>query len=196
MRLLKRVPCASNSLQGTLAQRPGMQSCPLKTPRYPELEGAQTADVLIIGAGFAGLTAARRLAVQAPELKVSVVEARRLAEGPAGRNSGFMVDLPHDLSSDDYGGQAEADKLQIQQNRIAIQFAHDTAREFGYVGEAFDPSGKFNSAATQKGAQHNAKYAQHLSSLGETSQRLDAKAMRHMTGTDFLLMAFIPQGRR
>ena len=27
---------------------------------YPQLEGAEQADVLIIGAGFAGLTAARR----------------------------------------------------------------------------------------------------------------------------------------
>ena len=154
---------------------------------YPELEGAQTADVLIIGAGFAGLTAARRLAVQAPELNVVVLEARHLAEGPAGRNSGFMVDLPHDLSSEDYAGQAEADKLQIRQNRLAIQFARETAEEFGYVGEAFAPSGKFNAAATQKGAQHNGEYAKHLASIGETSERLDAKAMREMTGTDFFI---------
>lgn len=101
---------------------------------YPQLESQETCDVLIIGTGFAGLTAARRLAVQAPELRVTVLEARQLAEGPAGRNSGFMVDLPHDLSSEDYAGQAEADQIQIRQNRIAIDFAHETAKEFGYVG--------------------------------------------------------------
>ena len=156
-------------------------------PSYPTLEGDLSCDVLVIGAGFAGLTAARRMAVQAPELKVMVLEARQLAEGPAGRNSGFMVDLPHDLSSEDYAGQAEADRLQITQNRIAIDFAHETAKEFGYVGEAFDPSGKLNGAATEKGAHHNAEYGEHLASIGEASERLDAKAMKELTGTDFYL---------
>ena len=156
-------------------------------PTYPALEGDQACDVLIIGAGFAGLTAARRLAVQASELKVVVLEARALAEGPAGRNSGFMVDLPHDLSSADYAGQAQADRLQITQNRVAINFAHETAQEFGYVGEAFDPSGKLNGAATEKGAQHNAEYGAHLTAIGEASERYDAKAMRDLTGTDFYL---------
>lgn len=155
--------------------------------KYPTLEGNYTCDVLVIGAGFAGLTAARRLAVQAPHLKVIVVEGRRLAEGPAGRNSGFMVDLPHDLSSDDYAGQAEKDLAQIKQNRIAINFAHQTAQEFGYVGEAFDPSGKINGAATTKGVQHNQEYSEHLTAIGERSERLDAQAMTELTGTKFYL---------
>ena len=154
---------------------------------YPRLEGDHSCDVLIIGAGFAGLTAARRLAVQAPEINFIVLEARQLAQGPAGRNSGFMVDLPHDLSSDDYGGQVEADQQQIVQNRLAIDFAHQTAQEFGYVGEAFDPSGKINGAASAKGVQHNADYAAHLTAMGERSERLDAQAMAEVTGTDFYL---------
>ena len=154
-------------------------------PAYPCLLGDQRCNVLIIGAGFAGLTAARRLAVQAPELTVKVLEARQLAQGPAGRNSGFMVDLPHHLSSKDYAGQTEADCQQIRKNRLAIDFARTTAEEFAYVGEAFDPSGKTNAAATQRGAQYNAEYSAHLKSLGEVCERLDAKTMRELTGTDF-----------
>ncbi len=163
-------------------------------PSYPQLVGEVTCDVLIIGAGFAGLTAARRLAVQAPHLKVRVLEARALAEGPSGRNSGFMVDLPHDLSSSDYGGKVATDQAQIKLNRQAIAFAHETAAEFGYVGEAFDPSGKINAAATPKGAAHNAAYAAHLTQLGEASERLDAEAMRALTGTDFYLEGLYTPG--
>ena len=152
---------------------------------YPQLQAQVDCDVLIIGAGFAGLSAARRLAVQAPECRVVVLEARRLAEGPAGRNSGFMVDLPHDLRSESYAGQVEADRIDIHRNRLAIAFARETAEEFGYLGEAFDPSGKINAAATEAGSRHNADYAAHLASLGEASERLDAQALAEVTGTRF-----------
>ena len=37
------------------------------------------------------------------------VDVAVIGDGPAGRNSGFMIDLPHDLASDDYGGAVEAD---------------------------------------------------------------------------------------
>src|SRR5210317_2015308 len=64
--------------------------------RHPTLEDDRHVDFLIIGGGFAGLTAARRISELEPTATVAVVEAFRLAEGPAGRNSGFMIDLPHD----------------------------------------------------------------------------------------------------
>ena len=72
------------------------------------LDGASSADVVIIGAGFAGLSAARRLKQLDKTLKVVVLDALRLGEGSAGRNSGFMIDLPHDLSSRDYAGSGIA----------------------------------------------------------------------------------------
>ena len=62
----------------------------------------QSADFVIIGAGFAGLAAARRLTQLAPDSRIIVVDAGRIAEGAAGRNSGFMIDLPHELTSADY----------------------------------------------------------------------------------------------
>ncbi|MDJ0820200.1 MAG: FAD-binding oxidoreductase [Paracoccaceae bacterium] len=149
------------------------------------LEGAVTADWLVIGAGFAGLAAARRLSLLHPGDRIVLLEARRVAEGPAGRNSGFMVDLPHDLTSDDYGGALEHDLAQTKANRAGIGFARETAEAFGLVGEAFAPIGKTNAAATEKGHQHNLDYAQHLTSMGETHEMLDAQQMFEMTGTRY-----------
>ena len=79
------------------------------SPPPQPLEKQITAEWVVIGAGFAGLSAARRLSQLCPGDRIVVLEASRVAEGPAGRNSGFMIDLPHDLSSSDYGGALEAD---------------------------------------------------------------------------------------
>ena len=76
-------------------------------PVYASLEGPQTADVVIVGAGFAGLSAARRLLQLDPSLRVVVLDALDIAQGSAGRNSGFMIDLPHDLASEDYAGDGD-----------------------------------------------------------------------------------------
>ena len=86
------------------------------------------ADVAIIGAGFAGLSAARQLLQMDATLKVVVVDAMGIAEGPAGRNSGFMIDLPHDLSSQSYAGETEhKDQIETRLNRLAIDFARQFA---------------------------------------------------------------------
>lgn len=143
------------------------------------------ADWLIIGAGFAGLSAARRLRAIRPGDKIVVVEARRLAEGPAGRNSGFMIDVPHDLTSADYGGKEENDRRQICENRAAIDFAADAARDFEMPAEALTRSGKINAAASERGLRHNAHFAAHLAALDEDYELLDAAAMREITGSSF-----------
>ncbi|MGB5835605.1 MAG: FAD-dependent oxidoreductase [Albidovulum sp.] len=92
---------------------------PDPAPAVP-LEGSITADWLVIGAGFAGLAAAYRLSKLAPGDRIVVLDAVRIADGPAGRNSGFMIDLPHDLTSDDYGGALDKDVAQSEDNLRGI----------------------------------------------------------------------------
>lgn len=149
------------------------------------LEGNITADWLIIGAGFAGLAAAHRLSKQAPGDRIVVLDAVRVGDGPAGRNSGFMIDLPHDLTSADYGGALEADRAQTLDNRQGIAHAREMALEYGLGDEAFSISGKINGAATAKGHAHNLSFGKHLTALGEPYDMLDAAQMRDITGSDY-----------
>ena len=152
------------------------------------LDGDRTADWLIVGAGFAGLSAARRLAQLRPGEKIAVVEAREVAEGPAGRNSGFMIDLPHNLASGEYSpGSASQARQEIAQNRFAIAFAAAAAAEHGMARSTFDPCGKTNAAATPRGQRLNASFARALASIGEPFELLDGQAMREMTGTSYYL---------
>ncbi|MEO1612049.1 MAG: FAD-binding oxidoreductase, partial [Pseudomonadota bacterium] len=107
------------------------------------------------------------------------------AEGAAGRNSGFMIDLPHDLASDNYAGALAEDQAQIADNRDAIDFALETAAAFDMPEEAIRKTGKINVAASPRGAAHNDAFARHLDALGEPYERLDASAMRAITGSCF-----------
>lgn len=146
------------------------------------LPGDQTVDVAIVGGGFAGLAAARRLRQLDPTLNVAVLEASRLAEGASGRNSGFMIDLPHEITSDDYAGHGD-DRAMIALNRQAIAFARGAVEDYAINPDYFDPVGKVNGAASAKADALNRSYALHLASIGEGSEYLDAKAMTDLTGS-------------
>ena len=156
-------------------------------PAYPRLEKNIRTDYAIVGAGFAGLSAARRLRQLDPQSKIAVVEARKICEGPSGRNSGFMIDLPHNLGAVDYVGQQESDRQQIEMNREGIQFASEIAEEYSMSTETFDISGKINAAATEAGIRHNTEYADHLQRLGEPYEMLDEKQMFEISGSRYYL---------
>jgi glycine/D-amino acid oxidase-like deaminating enzyme len=143
-----------------------------------------TADVAIIGAGFAGLSAARRLLQLAPKAKIVILDALRIAESTCARNAGFMIDLPHEIGGQGYSGDGAAkNKAMIALNRKAIRFAREATDEYGNNRHWFDPAGKVNGAATEKADAHNRVYAKDLADISERSERLDQQAMFELTGS-------------
>lgn len=153
-------------------------------PVRETLKDSLSADWLVIGAGFTGLSAARRLSELHPTDKVVVLDARCVAEGPAGRNSGFMIDVPHDLTSSDYSGNTESNLREIRLNRAGIDYAKNASVAYEMSQEALILSGKINGAITRRGVDHNNGYAAHLDKLSEPYTRLDAAAMKSITGSD------------
>ncbi len=143
-----------------------------------------TADLVIVGGGFAGLSAARRVLQLEPDTRVVLLEAGLIAQGAAGRNSGFMIDLPHELTSDDYAGAGD-DVALIELNRRAIAFGREAVGEYGIKVDYFDPVGKVNGAVGDAGHEHNISYAKHLKALGESCEILDEKEMLELTGSRY-----------
>jgi glycine/D-amino acid oxidase-like deaminating enzyme len=148
------------------------------------LQGNLSADFAIVGAGFAGLSAARRLKQLSPKAKIVVLEAGRIAESTCARNAGFMIDLPHEIGGQGYAGDGTAkNRAMIALNRQAIGFARSAVEEYGIDRNYFGPAGKANGAASQKADGLNRSYAAHLTEIGEGSEYLDAASMFELTGS-------------
>ena len=155
-------------------------------PARAPLTGEVGCEVAIVGAGFAGLSAARRLRQIDPSLSIVILDAGRVAEGAAGRNSGFMIDLPHELTSTDYAGAGETrDRALTRLNRQAIDFAEQAVHDYAIPEGYFQRAGKINGAATQVGMRANRSYAEHLRALGEVHELLDGHAMERITGSRY-----------
>ena len=56
---------------------------------YPALEGSQTADICVVGAGFTGVATALTLAERG--YSVALIEANRIGWGASGRNGGQLI---------------------------------------------------------------------------------------------------------
>ena len=85
----------------------------LPEPELPRvLEEDITADWLVIGAGFAGLSGAIRLSQLREKESIVLLDSIRIGEGSSGHNFGFMIDLHHDISTSSYAGSVEQDVLQ------------------------------------------------------------------------------------
>lgn len=150
------------------------------------LEGQVGCDIAIIGGGFAGLSAARRLKQIEPGLDIVILDAARISEGGTGRNSGFMIDLPHELTSGDYAGTGDSHDRQLTKlNRKAIEFAGQAVQDYAIPEGYFQRTGKINAAASKPGIEGNIHYAAHLRELNEPHETLDAQAMREITGTSY-----------
>lgn len=156
---------------------------PSPPPATP-LRGDIKADWVILGAGLAGLAAARRLAELQPDASIALVEARRVGFGAAGRNSGFMIDLPHDLNSHDYTGDRTKDLQQIRLNRGAIDYLRDIVQRHS-IDCDWREQGKLHGAVEKHGIKALEAFAKGLSGLNEPYRTLDAAEMKAVTGTSF-----------
>ncbi|QHG65651.1 NAD(P)/FAD-dependent oxidoreductase [Pseudomonas putida] len=148
------------------------------------LDSAVTADVAIIGGGFAGLSAARQLTRRDPTLKVVLLEAGTVGEGASGRNSGFIIDLPHEVSAEGLGGGSlDRARRDITLYRTAIDMGRELAEEHGWSKEVFDTCGRFSVARGTQGDEHILSYARQLDALGEPYELLDTRQIGAVTGS-------------
>ena len=63
-----------------------------KRSNIKTLDRDKSCDWLIVGAGYTGLSAAKKLSELHPNQKIIIVDAQLAGEGASGSNSGYLVD--------------------------------------------------------------------------------------------------------
>ena len=82
-------------------------------PERDALSGPVTADLLVVGAGYAGLWTALHAAQRNPDQKIVLVDAERVGWAASGRNGGFVdASLTHGLANGKSRWPKEIDKLE------------------------------------------------------------------------------------
>lgn len=139
-------------------------------------------DWVVVGAGFTGLAAARRLGELHPGQTVALVEAKPIGWGTSGRNSGFIIDLPHkfDLESRD----AERLKAVMTLNTTAISDLKKLV-DSNRIECEWSRAGKLQGAVRDRGTGKMTEFADAMESIGQSYTKLDRDEVAAITGTTY-----------
>ena len=154
---------------------------PPRTPRAPLGEDI-TVDYAVVGAGYTGVAAARRLQELDPQARIALIEATTVGEGSSARNSGFTTPdvLPRTASME------MADKARNQSRLFTEAFDwllgiirdNDIACDMQKVGS-------IRAAATEEGEATLRKVAEVARANNLQHTILDRAGIRERIGADY-----------
>ena len=156
------------------------------------LSGNVTADWIVLGSGYAGLAAARRLAKNCPDHEIALIDAGAAGENASGRNSGFAIDLPHNVGSslDELEGSHRFMRLA----RAAIGHLEEVIGTHGFDC-GWSKDGKYHTAVSPKGAREVLEpFARELDALGEPYEWIERPDLRMKIGSDHFTAAIYTPG--
>ncbi|MDV5044322.1 NAD(P)/FAD-dependent oxidoreductase [Vibrio diabolicus] len=160
-------------------------------PEKPVLKGKQTADYVVLGAGFAGLAMTRRLAEHAPNARIVLIDAQRIGQGASGRNSGFVIDLPHKFSLE-HPDPAHKQKL-LGLNRSAIAQL-DCLISKHSIDCQWSAKGKYQGAVGARGEAYLDHFEHLMKDLGEPYFHVDGSELAKVLGTNYYSRAIYTPG--
>ena len=160
-------------------------------PACKRLQGEQRADYAVIGAGFAGLAAARRLGELLPDKRIILVDAQRVGQGASGRNSGFVIDLPHKFALE-HPDPAHKQRL-LSLNRAAIAQLQGLIERHG-IDCQWSHAGKYQGAVGQRGLAYLQHFEKLLTNLGEPFRLVERDELAQVLGNDYYSRAIFTPG--
>ncbi|MFA0141852.1 FAD-binding oxidoreductase [Vibrio kanaloae] len=160
-------------------------------PEKPTLKGKQTADYVVLGAGFAGLAMARRLAEHAPNARIILIDAQKIGQGASGRNSGFVIDLPHKFSLE-HPDPAHKQKL-LALNRSAIAQLDCLISQYS-IDCQWSAKGKYQGAVGDRGEAYLDHFEHLMQDLGEPYSHVDGSELAKVLGTNYYSRAIYTPG--
>ncbi|QFT81989.1 Gamma-glutamylputrescine oxidoreductase [Roseovarius sp. THAF27] len=141
-----------------------------------------TCDYLVVGGGWMGVHAARRLGELAPEARVVLVDAGRIGDGAAGRCAGFAIDLAHNPRNKHFAEDRQGNEEEYHVNTEGIAYMRASVEELGVSCE-WDPSGKYHAAATDRGRRCLEDMSNALTQIGKSHRWVARDEIQSITGS-------------
>ncbi len=136
---------------------------------------------VVVGVGVTGLAAARRLAQLHPDDEIMLIDARLVAQGASGRNSGYCVAHTH------FPGGYQAELLAQYQridriNQAGLALLRQQVKEHSIQCQ-WDDSGYYHCAADNHALIEYPKFADYLNRMDISFTPLDHEELQQEFGT-------------
>lgn len=161
---------------------------------HPPFKGTQTTDWVIIGGGFTGLAAARRIAQLDPNARIILIDGKRVGQGATGRNSGFVVanESPGHAALSSVSGRAGYAALNALDHAgvAALKQLVKTHK----IDCQWEDTGSIHAAASPKNFDKLRHHAQAFADLGINATLLDQAALQKRLGTAHYKLGVLSTG--
>ncbi len=163
-----------------------------KRSNIKTLDKDKFCDWLIVGAGYTGLSAARKLSELHPNKKIIIVDAQLAGEGASGRNSGYLVDTTLN------DGFTSTKELSNYKKKTSIyKLGIDAVKKFikeHQVDCDWNESGKYFASSNQKDRSILKNFSKTLTKLNIEHNILEKDALSKRLGTNFYNLALYTKG--
>ena len=147
---------------------------------------------LIVGAGYTGLSAARKLGQLYPNEKIILVDAQLAGEGASARNSGYLVDT---TLNDGFTSNKELENYKKKADiyKLGIEAVKKFIKEH-QVNCEWNECGKYFASSKDKDKKVLENFSETLSKLGFKHDILFNKDLKKKLGTNFYNIALYTKG--
>jgi len=149
-------------------------------------------DWLIIGAGYTGLSAARKLGELHPNKEIILVDAQQAGEGASSRNSGYLVDT---TLRDGFASNKDLENFKKKANiyELGIQVVKKFIKEH-QVDCDWNECGKFYASSNNKDESILKNFSETLTKLGFEHNFFSNSELKKRLGTSFYNIALHTKG--
>ena len=147
---------------------------------------------LIVGAGYTGLSAARKLGQLLPNQKIILVDAQLAGEGASGRNSGYLVDT---TLNDGFTSNKELENYKKKADiyELGIQVIKKFIKEY-QVDCDWNECGKYFASSKIEDEKTLINFSKTLSKLDFENKILYNQELKKKLGTSFYKIALYTKG--
>jgi len=163
-----------------------------KRSNIKTLDNDKSCDWLVVGAGYTGLSAARKLSELHPNQKIIIIDAQLAGEGASGRNSGYLVDT---TLNDGFTSNKELSNYKKKTDIYKLGI--DVVKKFikhHQVDCDWNECGKYFATSNLKDKNILTNFSETLSKLGFSHNLLFNNELSERLGTNFYNVALHTKG--